>query len=221
MDKTFGMTKEEAFNQAREFASSGSGPQAVLQKGECFDEIHAGIPPATLMEWLDEADVFWFVRADGDVSGPFTDAIDWANRKPRLMGFEKWQLHEAAAQKIMAIYDQGIAIYEGAEISLRPIVDYVAYDMATWERLDSRGQEFTAVTDRGFRHNMNLWRMFKNSANKASNAEVMSHTGWTGSVAALVHWLWSPRDADPCCEILQIWDLFAPAPRFFHWVVEE
>lgn len=218
----FSMTCDEAFNQARDFASSGAGPQAVLQKGERFDEIYTTIPPATLMEWLEGADAFWFVRPPrGEQSGPFGDALDWINSKPRLLGFEKWQLHEAGAKKVMAIYGQGIAIYEGAEISMRPIVDYVAYDMATWERLDNRGQDFSPVTDRGFRHNMNLWRMFKKSKNKASMATVVSRTGWTGSVAALVHWLWVPRDVDPGCEVLQIWDLWAPAPQYFHWVVEE
>ncbi|KKU03363.1 MAG: hypothetical protein UX06_C0042G0004 [Candidatus Giovannonibacteria bacterium GW2011_GWA2_45_21] len=95
----------------------------------------------------------------------------------------------ARMAKIMAFYYGEIAVYEDADAT-RPIVAYVAYDMATGERAETRRAVHNEQSDEAFRRNMELWRQFQADINKPSLGRTLATTGWTGSDARFVAWGW-------------------------------
>lgn len=89
--------------------------------------------------------------------------------------------------QIMAFYCGGeVTIYEDGD-KRRPIVGYLAYNMATGERLEAVRAAHTEQSDVAFRTNLELWKKFQAEA-KPSLMRTMSTTGWTGSAAQFYCW---------------------------------
>ena len=92
--------------------------------------------------------------------------------------------------QIMAFYFGGeVTIYEDGD-KTRPIVGYLAYNMATGERLEAVRGEHCELSDQAFKRNMVLWMQYQAEAEKAkpSVMRTLSTTGWAGSAARFYCW---------------------------------